>query len=93
MLLLISSVFILLNLPSYVIRLYVFVCFSLWRQTTPDTLWCMQQFFMLLYYTNFSINFLLYSMCGITFPRSLWQLIHNKLKIVTRYHCDILIHR
>ncbi|XP_054260119.1 uncharacterized protein LOC128984776 [Macrosteles quadrilineatus] len=93
MLLLISSVFVLLNLPSYVIRLYVFICFSLWRQTTPDTLWCMQQFFMLLYYTNFSINFLLYSMCGITFRRCLWQLIRNKLKALTRYHCDVMVNR
>ncbi|XP_069680488.1 thyrotropin-releasing hormone receptor-like [Periplaneta americana] len=88
MLLLISTVFILLNLPSYVIRLYVFVCFSLWHQQTPASLWCMQQFFMLLYYTNFSINFLLYSMCGITFRRCLWQLIRKKLKSLSRYHCN-----
>lgn len=93
MLLLISTVFVLLNLPSYVIRLYVFVFFSLWRQTTPASLWCMQQFFMLLYYTNFSINFLLYSMCGITFRRCLWQLIRNKLKALTRYHCNMQSYR
>ena len=73
---------------SYVIRLYVFVFFSLWRQQTPASLWCMQQFFMLLYYTNFSINFLLYSMCGITFRRCLWQLIRKKLKSLSRYHCN-----
>ncbi|XP_068082966.1 thyrotropin-releasing hormone receptor-like [Anabrus simplex] len=89
MLLLISTVFILLNLPSYVIRLYIFVFFSLWYQTTPPSLWCMQQFFMLLYYTNFSINFLLYSMCGITFRRCLAQLLRKTLKSLSRYHCRI----
>ncbi|KDR16422.1 hypothetical protein L798_09328, partial [Zootermopsis nevadensis] len=88
MLLLISTVFIMLNLPSYVIRLYVFVCFSLWRQQTPASLWCLQQFFMLLYYTNFSINFLLYSVCGITFRRCMLQLIRKKLKSLSRYHCN-----
>ncbi|XP_039295093.1 uncharacterized protein LOC111058990 [Nilaparvata lugens] len=93
MLLLISTVFVMLNLPSYVIRLYVFVCFSLWRQEASNSLWCMQQFFMLLYYTNFSINFLLYSMCGITFRRCLWQLIRNKLKALTRHKCFFLRQR
>ncbi|KAK7792154.1 hypothetical protein R5R35_004180 [Gryllus longicercus] len=88
MLLLISTVFILLNLPSYVIRLYAFVFFSLWRRQPPASLWCMQQFFMLLYYTNFSINFLLYSMCGITFRRCLWQLILKTLKSLSRSHCN-----
>ncbi|OAD57479.1 Cytochrome P450 9e2 [Eufriesea mexicana] len=76
MLLLISTVFILLNLPSYVIRLCVFF-FTLAHKNTPDLLWCLQQFFMLLYYTNFSINFLLYAMCGITFRRCLQQLLRK----------------
>nr|XP_034195962.1 thyrotropin-releasing hormone receptor-like [Osmia lignaria]XP_034195964.1 thyrotropin-releasing hormone receptor-like [Osmia lignaria]XP_034195965.1 thyrotropin-releasing hormone receptor-like [Osmia lignaria]XP_034195966.1 thyrotropin-releasing hormone receptor-like [Osmia lignaria] len=87
MLLLISTVFILLNLPSYVIRLCVFF-FTLARKNTPDLLWCLQQFFMLLYYTNFSINFLLYAMCGITFRRCLQQLLRKLLKSMTRYHCN-----
>ncbi|XP_033349345.1 thyrotropin-releasing hormone receptor-like [Bombus vosnesenskii] len=88
MLLLISTVFILLNLPSYVIRLCVFF-FTLARKNTPDLLWCLQQFFMLLYYTNFSINFLLYAMCGITFRRCLQQLLRKILKTMTRYHCNL----
>ncbi|XP_046395353.1 uncharacterized protein LOC124162760 [Ischnura elegans] len=88
MLLLISTVFVLLNLPSYVIRLYIFLFFSLWKQRAPTSLWCLQQFFMLLYYTNFSINFLLYSMCGATFRRCLWQLIRKKLKTLSRSHCN-----
>ncbi|XP_043267614.1 thyrotropin-releasing hormone receptor-like [Venturia canescens] len=84
MLLLISTVFILLNLPSYVIRLCVFF-FTLARKETPALLWCLQQFFMLLYYTNFSINFLLYAMCGITFRRCLDQLLRKTFKSITRY--------
>ncbi|XP_011707078.1 PREDICTED: thyrotropin-releasing hormone receptor-like [Wasmannia auropunctata] len=87
MLVLISTVFILLNLPSYVIRLCVFF-FALAKKNTPETLWCLQQFFMLLYYTNFSINFLLYAMCGITFRRCLEQILRRLLKSMTRYHCS-----
>ncbi|XP_077280753.1 uncharacterized protein LOC143907723 isoform X2 [Temnothorax americanus] len=87
MLVLISTVFILLNLPSYVIRLCVFF-FALAKKNTPETLWCLQQFFMLLYYTNFSINFLLYAMCGITFRRCLEQILRRILKSMTRYHCS-----
>ncbi|XP_039294923.1 uncharacterized protein LOC111059972 [Nilaparvata lugens] len=101
MLLLISTVFVLLNLPSYVIRLYIFVRFSLWREQTTGTgtgsgssLWCLQQVFMLLYYTHFSINFLLYSMCGVTFRRFLWQLMRNKLKALSRhFKCKFLRQR
>ncbi|XP_066146305.1 probable G-protein coupled receptor 139 isoform X1 [Euwallacea fornicatus] len=67
MLLLISSVFIALNFPSYVLRLAIYFGFTLWNKQAPEYLWCGQQFAMLLYYTNFSINFLLYAMCGKSF--------------------------
>lgn len=77
-----------LSFSSYVIRLCVFF-FTLARKNTPDLLWCLQQFFMLLYYTNFSINFLLYAMCGITFRRCLQQLLRKILKTMTRYHCNL----
>ncbi|KAK0162576.1 hypothetical protein PV327_006343 [Microctonus hyperodae] len=87
MLLLISTTFIILNLPSYVIRLWVFIL-----TVTRDTLkkekltavWCFQQLFMLLYYTNFSINFLLYAMSGMTFRRCLHQLLQKYFMTVTR---------
>ncbi|KAK3917289.1 Neuropeptides capa receptor, partial [Frankliniella fusca] len=80
MLLLISSVFILLNLPSHVLRVYASIAVltgSNVATTTSPALWFGQQLAMLLYYTNFSINFLLYSMCGITFRRCLWQLVRG----------------
>lgn len=38
-----------------------------WNRELPEYLWCAQQFAQLLYYTNFSINFLLYAMCGKSF--------------------------
>ncbi|XP_063979270.1 uncharacterized protein LOC135163615 [Diachasmimorpha longicaudata] len=84
MLLLISTAFILLNLPSYGIRLCIFFL-TLAKQESPALLWCLQQFFMLLYYTNFSINFLLYAMCGVTFRRCLKQLVQKTLTGLTRY--------
>ncbi|XP_063927917.1 thyrotropin-releasing hormone receptor [Zophobas morio] len=80
MLLLISSVFVALNSPSYVIRLSVYFGFTLQEKEPPETLYCVQQLAMLLYYTNFSINFLLYAMCGVTFRRCLWQLLRSNLK-------------
>ncbi|CAN7945816.1 unnamed protein product, partial [Ixodes hexagonus] len=64
MLLLVSTVFILLNLPSYVMRIYVFAL----SFGDPETLeasgslvYILQRYFMLLYYTNFAINFVLYN--------------------------------
>src|SRR5690606_7625618 len=62
MLFLVCTVFIILNLPSYVTRMYMFV-YSLTDDIgaiSPLTL-LLHKYFMLLYYTNFAINFLLYN--------------------------------
>ncbi|KAK9870897.1 hypothetical protein WA026_009853 [Henosepilachna vigintioctopunctata] len=75
MLLTISSVFVALNLPSYLIRIWICISHTLFEKTIPDILWCTQQVAILLYYTNFSVNFILYTMCGGTFRRCLWKLI------------------
>ncbi|XP_026280670.2 uncharacterized protein LOC113208051, partial [Frankliniella occidentalis] len=87
MLLLISSVFIVLNLPSHVLRVYASIADLTGSSVSTaepraehPALWFGQQLAMLLYYTNFSINFLLYSMCGITFRRCLWQLVRGTAK-------------
>ncbi|XP_032680815.1 uncharacterized protein LOC116848626 [Odontomachus brunneus] len=78
-LLLISTVFIVLNLPSYIIRLCVF--FLTWAEKeTPALLWCLQQLFMLPYYTNFSINFLLYAMYGVAFRSCLRTILRKAMK-------------
>ncbi|KAG5875167.1 hypothetical protein JTB14_033744 [Gonioctena quinquepunctata] len=78
MLLVVSSVFIALNLPSYLLRILVF-----FEETVTESfLECVQQLAMLLYYTNFSINFLLYTMCGQAFRlclRTFFRDIYYKL--------------
>ena len=67
-------------------RLYIFIIDVLAHPVTEisPTVWLLQQFFMLLYYTNFSINFLLYSTCGTTFRHCLCRLIRGKIDTVRR---------
>lgn len=72
---------------SYMIRLCAYF-FDLTKENAPTIFWCLQQFFMLLYYTNFSINFLLYAMCGITFRRCLWHFITGCIERYTPYTCS-----
>ncbi|XP_014476467.1 PREDICTED: uncharacterized protein LOC106745398 [Dinoponera quadriceps] len=86
-LLLISTVFIVLNLPSYIIRLCVFFL-TLVEKEAPDLLWCLQQLFMLPYYTNFSINFLLYAMYGVAFRSCLRTILRKATKCMRKHHKD-----
>lgn len=72
---------------SYVIRLYIeFGLNSKIQSEISEKLWCAQQFAMLLFYTNFSINFMLYAMCGETFRHCLLQLLRNVLKKIYNGH-------
>ncbi|KAF4525510.1 hypothetical protein B566_EDAN014934 [Ephemera danica] len=70
MLLLVSTVFVCLNLPSYVVRLWVYV-----RQDPQDEerslLIILQHASNLLFSTNFGINFVLYCVSGQNFRRAL----------------------
>ncbi|KAH1026840.1 hypothetical protein HUJ05_000453 [Dendroctonus ponderosae] len=75
MLLLISSVFVALNLPSYVLRLVFF--FGYWNDNVVESFWCAHQLSMLLYYTNFSINFLLYAFYGKSFRACLYKMFRD----------------
>ncbi|XP_045105750.1 growth hormone secretagogue receptor type 1-like [Portunus trituberculatus] len=71
MLLVISTVFISLNLPSYCMRAYVF--FWCGKDNACDdspTTYTLQQTFTLLFYTNFAVNFLLYCVTGQNFRRA-----------------------
>ncbi|XP_050699410.1 thyrotropin-releasing hormone receptor-like [Eriocheir sinensis] len=86
MLLLISTVFIILNLPSHVIRVHAFLS-SLWgseQEADEVTMWNLQQLFMQLQYTHFSINFVFYSTCGATFRKCLFQLLPTRLRTCCR---------
>lgn len=76
MLLLVSTVFLLLNLPHHSIRIYVLVANytngGQYRGTVTE--WLVQQIFLFLYYTNFSINLLLYSAGGRNFRKAFKRL-------------------
>ncbi|XP_077494669.1 somatostatin receptor type 4-like [Amblyomma americanum] len=82
MLLLVSTVFILLNLPSYVMRIYVFLL-SLGPSHNVDPEvnslpYVLQRYFMLLYYTNFSINFVLYNASSRMFRVTLCDYVQGR---------------
>ncbi|CAN7947210.1 unnamed protein product, partial [Ixodes hexagonus] len=61
MLLVVSTVFILLNLPSYVMRICVFLLDAETLEASGSLVYILQRYFMLLYYTNFAVNFVLYN--------------------------------
>lgn len=78
MLLIVSTVFIILNLPSHAVRLHVVfeaLLNPLFEAT--DRLQLTQQYTQLIYYTNFSINFFLYSLAGANFRKALSQLFRR----------------
>ncbi|XP_077529613.1 uncharacterized protein LOC144142057 [Haemaphysalis longicornis] len=81
MLLLVSTVFMLLNLPSYAMRIYVFVL-SLRHSETDVALnslpFVLQRYFMLLYYTNFAINFVLYNASSRMFRIALCDYVRGR---------------
>ncbi|XP_049857927.1 somatostatin receptor type 4-like [Schistocerca gregaria] len=71
MLLVVSSVFLVLNLPSYVLRI---IAFSQSPELTDSTGWllaALQHVANPLFYTNFGINFALYCASGQNFRRAL----------------------
>ncbi|XP_013784625.1 thyrotropin-releasing hormone receptor-like [Limulus polyphemus] len=66
--LLISSVFVILNLPSYTNRVYASILL-LRGSNSSQALFIFHQWSMLLFYTNFAINFLLYNFSSRLFRR------------------------
>lgn len=75
MLLLVSSVFLLCNIPSHAIRVYAFTRMMLDSDFRPThRLLLGQRLAMLLYYTGFSSNFILYNISGRTFRRAFVRL-------------------
>ena len=83
---------------SYGMRLYASIADALFSGSDEDSklgasplsspyFWFWQQVAMALYYTNFSINFLLYSMCGVNFRRCLWQLMRASARTVACCSC------
>ncbi|XP_077529615.1 uncharacterized protein LOC144142059 [Haemaphysalis longicornis] len=81
MLLLVSTVFMLLNLPSYAMRIYVFVLSLRHSETDVEVNslpFVLQRYFMLLYYTNFAINFVLYNASSRMFRIALCDYVHGR---------------
>ena len=78
MLLIISTTFLLLNTPMHLIKIYYFF-FT--KDATSDeknpTESIVEMLTFYLFYTNFSINFFLYSLCGKNFRVCLMELIKH----------------
>ena len=80
MLIIVSSVFVVLNVPSHVFRVHAFIRSSLAEQLgTPrghtDVRW--HELFQLVYHLNFAINFFIY-MCGRQFRTGL-KILYSRL--------------
>ncbi len=92
MLVLVSSTFLILNLPSHALRLYAFTQSMMAEdsknfQAFPERKFILvQRLFQYLFYTNFAINFLIYNMCGQNFRHALKRLAH-KMRYNIQYKC------
>jgi len=75
MLLLVSTVFLLLNIPSHAVRVYVFLRSTVDPSYVPDRLLVLvQKIIQHLFYVNFATNFLLYSASGKAFRLATYRL-------------------
>ena len=84
-LLIVSSLFVLLNLPSHAFRVYVTVTYLLNPApvfSRDVLLW--QQVFVMMYYANFSSNFFLYCACSRAFRKDLVSLVTNVMSRCSR---------
>jgi hypothetical protein len=76
MLLVVSTIFLILNVPSHLVRVYdTFQTFFNPSYAPPKYLLLLQQFFTFLFNCNFSVNFFLYSLCGTSFRKALSALM------------------
>lgn len=69
MLIIVSSVFLILNLPSHGFRFFILVNDLLKRRKENFHLFLIQHCLQIMYYINFAINFLLYCMSSKSFRR------------------------
>ncbi|XP_069141744.1 probable G-protein coupled receptor 139 [Argopecten irradians] len=78
-LILVSTTFLVLNLPSHVRRLYTLIIYTTTQQDTEMYHYLLQEITQLLYYSTFSVNFFLYALYGKHFQSSL-RLMFRSLK-------------
>ena len=80
MLIIVSSVFVFLNLPSHVFRVHAFIQTSVTEQLDSRghvyVTW--HELFQLVYHLNFAINFFIYSVCGRQFRTGL-SILYSRL--------------
>ncbi|XP_062584043.1 thyrotropin-releasing hormone receptor-like [Saccostrea cucullata] len=69
MLIIVSTVFLVLNLPSHGFRFFILVNDFLKRRQENFDLFLIQHCLQIMYYTNFAINFVLYCACSKSFRR------------------------
>ena len=88
MLLLVSSVFLLLNLPSHAIRVQYFFMDLFYSHYKPSRTFIQcQNLFTLLYNCNFAVNFILYSICGRKFRMSYHAMCKQIYHKIIHYEC------
>ena len=89
MLLIISTIFLLLNLPSHSLRVYAFLMnFTSSNNYNPPLIAVLlQQAFTMIYNLNFAINFFLYSLCGKNFRAALCRLLRKCRMRMTQTMC------
>lgn len=88
MIVVVILVFLVLNLPCHVIRLQSILRSAFDKSyitTTNEILW--QMFFQIIYYVNFSVNFVLYSACAKSFRSALMQFPWRTCIISCRHCC------
>lgn len=89
-------VFLVLNLPSHAIKVQ-FLFRSHFSESTvfTETEGFIQVVFQMLYYVNFSVNFLLYSVCGRSFRKALTRTPHGlcSLKCIQALDCAATVQR
>jgi len=84
MLLLVSTVFLVLNTPSHAVRVYAFLKSTVNPSYVPHRLLVLvQKIIQHLFYVNFATNFLLYSASGKAFRRATYRLLWCTARRVT----------
>ena len=86
MLLTVSTVFLITNIPSHAIR-WVEVIRTVQNPNHESShmVLILQKFFQFLYYLNFSVNFILYTVSGRTFRHALCRLCVRMKRSITTY--------
>ncbi|XP_053661680.1 growth hormone secretagogue receptor type 1-like [Anopheles marshallii] len=74
MLLIVSTVFVCLNLPSYIVRVKIY----LETEHTNMNIYLVQNCCQLFFMTNFGINFILYCVSGQNFRKAIFGMFHKR---------------